>query len=208
MEPLSEWEERVEKWLDENLNPYGEAKMVWVDLETTGLSEDDDKMIEIGVLITDGRCNVLPMGKFQAVVAPPEGIDWSKVAPIPAKMHEESGLREYLLNGDVRTVDWAEKELLAFFEYHFGPDMAALRLPVSGSSVHFDKKWIEKRMPRVSALFSHRIIDASSFHESAKASDEPLVDDAGVWESIGQHRVIPDLIDSIEMYRFYKGWSK
>jgi oligoribonuclease len=34
-------------------------KFVWIDLETTGLSFKKDKVIEIGVLITDTQLNIL-----------------------------------------------------------------------------------------------------------------------------------------------------
>ena len=38
--------------------------LIWVDMEMTGLDPDNDKIIEVAVVVTDMQLNVLPKVRF------------------------------------------------------------------------------------------------------------------------------------------------
>lgn len=199
--------ERVARWLGENQQPFKSPKMAWGDIETTGLDLESDMMIEIGIVITDENGFVVPNGVYESVIYQPSPIDWDSLPPVVSNMHKRSNLTIDLESSDetVHSSGMVEDEIVHFLKGHFGPDMAALRLPLSGSTISFDKAWIARRMPKVAALFGHRHIDVSTLMEIRKAKGLPLqYEDADhSWEPMQAHRVIPDIIDSIESYRYY-----
>src|SRR5699024_10725211 len=71
---------------------YSENNLIWIDLEMTGLSPEDDRIIEIATLVTDHKLNILAEGPVLAVTQSEEllaGMDeWN------TKQHGESGLVE------------------------------------------------------------------------------------------------------------------
>ena len=76
------------------------------------------------------------------------------------------------------------------------------KIPYTGSSAHFDMKWVTYHMPNLSKMFGYRTIDASSFREWVKVRDRKMYDE--IMKEItplSQHRVMPDILDSIELFR-------
>ena len=62
-------------------------RMVWIDLEMTGLDIERESIIEIATVITDSQLNIIAQGPNLAVTVPEEllaGMDeWNTTHPSP-----------------------------------------------------------------------------------------------------------------------------
>jgi oligoribonuclease len=171
------------------------ARIVWADLEMTGLDPDRERIIEIAVLITDGELNVLAEGPNLVVHQPDAllaGMDaWN------TKHHGASGLTDRVRESAV-TEAQAEAEVMTFLEEHCDPRTA----PLAGNSIHQDRRFIALYMPRVDAFLHYRMVDVSTVKELTQRwypeaySKRPA--------KRGNHRAIDDILESIEELRYYR----
>ena len=183
-------------------------EMAWIDLETTGLTVND-KIIEAGLVLTD-RWGREHSWWSSLVVSAGTKARLQNLIPIVREMHEKSGLLDDIswvldetgeLNSPVaiRNVEMAALSWLKSFGVPSGV------LPLSGSSVHFDHKWLDQEMPILSGWFTHRNIDVSTVRGLCKMHNRPVYD-ARMKEIDGvevTHRVIDDIRMSIDEYQFY-----
>lgn len=174
--------------------------MFWIDLETTGLEPPTNEVLEIGAIVTDqwGRIE----DQFETTVRhDPKMYNWNMSTEVIVKtMHAESGLFAEVINGGGGKVPQTAWRNLAEFLADNGLD----RHPMCGSSVQFDRAFMEEYAPQeLVDMFHYRNIDISSFRESLKLVNPPLAarmeDECKPAE---KHRVIPDLLDSINLYRW------
>ena len=116
-------------------------RMVWMDLEMTGLDLSSESIIEIATVITDGQLNVLATGPNLAIAVPQELLDgmdeWN------TSHHTSSGLVERVRQQGV-SIKEAEERTLQFLQ-EWVPEGHA---PLCGNSVWNDKKFMEKQMPK------------------------------------------------------------
>ncbi|KAM8927717.1 oligoribonuclease, mitochondrial [Pelodytes ibericus] len=133
-------------------------RMVWVDLEMTGLDIEKDEIIEMACLITDADLNIICEGPNVIIHQPEELLvgmsDWCK------EHHGKSGLTQAVRESQV-TLQQAEYEFLAFIRQHTPPWLC----PLAGNSVHADKKFLDKYMPQFMNHLHYRIIDVSTVKE-------------------------------------------
>ena len=167
------------------------SRILWVDLETTGLDTSDCRILEVAAIVTDGRLNEL--GLYQGIIHRPEPElrsmnQWCK------ETHLKSGLIEEVRYSH-KSEGEVEKEFKEFIEQYFGNEKAIL----AGSSVHFDKKFLDAQMPTVSKKLHYRIIDVSSFKETFRILYNYKQD----FSKPAKHRALSDLRGSIEEYRCY-----
>ncbi|GFZ43836.1 Oligoribonuclease, mitochondrial [Saitozyma sp. JCM 24511] len=137
---------------------YDDGPLVWVDCEMTGL-EDTDVIIEIAVIITNGRLEPVDEGIDYVIRTEKSVLDamgeWCTV------QHGKSGLTDACLSSphtrqDVvaRVQEYVEKWV---------PEKGAGVL--AGSSVHADARWLRREMPDLMRHLSYRIVDVSSIKE-------------------------------------------
>ena len=76
-----------------------------------------------------------------------------------------------------------------------------MMVPLTGSSVHFDKGWLDIHMPNLAKWFSYRTIDASGMREYGRVVAPELIEkiDAEV-KPRKEHRPIPDIMDSVDLF--------
>ena len=136
--------------------PAKANKLLWMDMEMTGLDEKRDHILEVAAIVTDFDLNVLD--EYHAVVRASEDIlalmdDWC------VKTHGKSGLTEASKAGTL--LETVEEELMALTHKHFPESRAVL----CGNSVGQDRRFIDAYMKKFSSLLHYRIIDVSSFKE-------------------------------------------
>jgi len=165
-------------------------KLLWIDLETTGLDVNYCLILEVGMIVTDTNLNILD--SFSAVIHRTQ-YDMNHMNDWCRKTHAESGLlTEVRLSG--LSQGEVEQQAMQFITKHFGDEK-----PVAfGSSVHFDKKFIEKHMPSLNRKFHYRIVDVSSFKETLK-----ILFNYEVPMSSAKHRALDDIKGSINEYSKY-----
>lgn len=170
-------------------------RIVWVDLEMTGLDIEKDRIIEIACVITDGDLNVIAEGPNLAINQPKavmeEMNEWCK------ETHGNSGLTRRVLESSV-SIDDAEKFMLEFLYQHTNKKTC----PLAGNSVHVDKKFLEKFMPDFMSHLHYRIIDVSTVKELCHRWYPD--DYANAPKKKGLHKALDDIRESIDELKFYR----
>ncbi|ORY96990.1 ribonuclease H-like domain-containing protein, partial [Lobosporangium transversale] len=169
--------------------------LVWIDCETTGLT-DTDKLLEIAVIITDDNLNIVAEGPNLIINQPKEIM--SRMDKWCTEQHEKSGLTAAVLTSEISTEE-ACNQVLQFIKQHIPQPRRGI---LAGSSVHFDKKFLEREMTPVVNHLHYRIIDVSTIKELSKrwfpGEYKKLP------EKVGTHRALKDIKDSIRELQFYR----
>lgn len=168
--------------------------LVWMDLEMTGLDPEKEGIIEIATLVTDGDLQVIAEGPHLVIHqerALLEGMDaWNR------KQHKKSGLLEEVKRSRM-TAQKAERRTLTFLrKYCF-----AGKSPLCGNSVHHDRRFLIRWMPRLHAFLHYRHVDVSTLKALVRR-----------WYPMGKpfpkpresHRALTDILSSIGELRFYR----
>jgi len=170
-----------------------EQRLVWIDLEMTGLDIEKESIIEIATIITDGELNIIAHGPNVAITVEEsliEGMDeWNTTH------HFESGLVERIREQGVSLAD-AEKMTLDFLKEWVDPNTA----PLCGNSVWNDRRFLEKEMPNVAEYLHYRMIDVSTVKELARRW-YPEVDK---YPKKGAHLALDDIIESVEELDYFR----
>ena len=168
--------------------------LIWIDLEMTGLDTQNDVIIEIATIVTDGELNILAEGPILAIHQADEvlaGMDeWN------TRQHGQSGLTERVRNSQVSEAE-AERQTIEFLS-EFVP---ANTSPMCGNSICQDRRFMARCMPALEEYFHYRNLDVSTLKELAKrwapeAAKGPV--------KKGSHLAMDDIKDSIEELRHYR----
>ncbi len=172
------------------------SRLVWIDLETTGLHPDRDVILEIATIVTDKDLCVIATGPCLAVHQPSEVLD--AMDPWGKKQHEQSGLLEEVRKSTLSTSD-AEAQTLGFLHEHCAPQAN----PLCGNSICFDRRFLIQHMPKVDAYLNYRHVDVSSIKELV-ARWYPLLSRSMSNEKVSAHRALQDIQESIIELQTYR----
>lgn len=178
---------------EESTAKTGSGKLVWMDLEMTGLEPDRDTIIEMATLITDGELNVIAEGPEIVIHQDAklfDGMDdWNR------EHHTKSGLWAKVVASEISLAQ-AEQETLAFLKQHLGPREA----PLAGNSVWQDRRFLARYMRQLEGFLHYRLVDVSTVKELA-----------GRWypklrytKRKGAHRALDDIRESLDEMKFYR----
>jgi oligoribonuclease len=171
------------------------ANKLFVDIETTGLNPNTGVILEVGMVVTDEKLNVVD--KISKVIQ--NGKDLSPLMDDHVtKMHTSSGLLNEIDEMDEVNIRRAELELMLFVNKHFGDH----KPEIHGNTVHFDKKWIDWHMPALGEHFNYRIVDVSSLKIMIR-DFAPSMTYPNIKGKKPAHRAIEDITESIAEYNFY-----
>ena len=169
-------------------------RLVWIDLEITGLDTQQDGILEIATVVTDARLNVLAEGPDLAIAHPLATLeamdDWNR------NQHRHSGLWQRVLDSDV-TLGQAEARTIAFLQ-EWVPAGAS---PMSGNSICQDRRFLHRLMPRLEQYFHYRNLDVSTLKELARRWAPEVLE--GVRKQ-SAHTALSDVHDSIGELRHYR----
>lgn len=175
-------------------NEPRKQRLVWIDLEMTGLDPNRERIIEIATLVTDNDLNLVAEGPVIAVHQPDELLDamddWNR------KTHGESGLVARVKASRVDTAE-AERRTLEFLREHVEPGTS----PMCGNSVHQDRRFMEREMPELLAFFHYRNLDVSTLKELAKRWNPGAL--AG-FSKRNVHLALDDIRESIDELAHYR----
>jgi len=170
-------------------------KLVWMDLEMTGLDSERDVIIEIAAIVTDLDLNIIEESPEIAIRRPPELFqtmdDWNK------EHHTKSGLWDRVIKSEVSEAE-AEKHIIAFISKHVGSKES----PLCGNSVWQDRRFIAKYMRKLDDYLHYRLIDVSTLKELARRWNPSAFNSAPKKKET--HRALQDIRDSIDEMKYYR----
>ena len=169
-------------------------RLVWIDLEMTGLGTGRDSILEIATVVTDADLEVLAEGPELAIAHPLERLeamdDWNR------RQHGGSGLWRRVLEEGVTMAD-AEARTLAFLRQWVGANES----PMCGNSICQDRRFLHRCMPELERYFHYRKLDVSTIKELARRWAPEVL--AGIRKQAA-HTALSDVHDSIAELRHYR----
>lgn len=176
--------------------PAKDNRIVWVDLEMTGLDPARHVIVEVATLVTDAELNIIDEGVDLVVHA--TDAELAEMDDFVTQMHSDNGLLDDIKASTVSLPE-AEDAVLALVEKHCDPAHPA---PLAGNSIATDRTFIRAQMPRLDAALHYRMIDVSTVKELARRwfpkayYNQP--------EKGMAHRALADIVESIRELDYYR----
>ncbi|MCP1288839.1 MULTISPECIES: oligoribonuclease [Chromobacterium] len=171
-----------------------QMNLIWLDMEMTGLNPETDRIIEVAMIVTDSQLNVVAESPVLVIHQPDEVLDgmddWNK------NTHGKSGLIEKVKASTLGEAE-AEQILLDFMALHVPPRIT----PMCGNTIHQDRRFMVRWMPKLEEYFHYRNLDVSTLKELCKRWKPEVA--RGVVKR-GKHEALADILESIEELRYYR----
>jgi oligoribonuclease len=168
--------------------------LVWLDMEMTGLDPEKEGIIELAMIVTDGNLNVLAESPSWVVHQPDSLLDamdnWNKGT------HGKSGLIDKVKASTMNEAA-VEAEALAFL----APWVPVRTSPLCGNSVHQDRRFMVKGMPKLEEFFHYRNLDVSTLKELARRWRPEVVKS---FQKRSAHTALADIQESIDELKHYR----
>ena len=170
------------------------TRLIWLDMEMTGLSPDTDRIIEVAVVITDAHLNtvaespVLVVHQSDAVL---DGMDaWNKGT------HGKSGLIDKVRASELNEAA-VEKKMISFIKKY----VPAKASPLCGNSICQDRRFLARHMPKLEAFFHYRNLDVSALKELVRRWKPEI---AAGFTKQNKHEALADIYESIDELKYYR----
>lgn len=167
--------------------------LIWLDLEMTGLSPEEDRILEIATIVTDAHLKIVALGPDLIVHQSP-----ARLAGMDEWNQDHHGASGLIKESEESTIDeaQAEAETLAFLRQHTAEGMS----PMCGSSICQDRRFLARWMPELERYFHYRNLDVSTVKELVNRWMPEVRPDA----KLSQHRALSDIRDSIDELAHYR----
>ena len=169
-------------------------RLIWIDLEMTGLDTDHDSIIEIATIVTDSELNELAKGPVLAITQELKVLEnmdaWN------TRHHQESGLWDRVLDDAVSMVE-AESRTLEFLDQWLKPGLS----PMCGNSICQDRRFLHRLMPDLEQFFHYRNLDVSTLKELVRLWKPEI---AAGFHKTARHQALSDIRESVEELRYYR----
>ena len=174
--------------------PQDASRLIWIDMEMTGLKPDTDRIIEVALVVTDGDLNTVAEAPVWVVRQSDDvlaGMDsWNQGT------HGRSGLIDKV-KASTRDEAAVEAEALAFLAEH----VPAKASPMCGNSICQDRRFLARWMPTLEDYFHYRHLDVSTLKELVRRWKPDLM--KGIPKE-GKHEALADVYESIAELKYYR----
>ena len=171
-----------------------DTRLVWIDLEMTGLDPATDSIIEVATLVTDQELNVLAEGPEIAIGHPLERLeamdDWNR------STHRKSGLWDRILASQTSLAQ-AESRTIEFLTEW----VPTGKSPICGNSICQDRRFLARLMPELERYFHYRNLDVSTLKELASRWSPELLTG---FSKTGAHTAMADIRESVKELVYYR----
>lgn len=171
------------------------TKLLWVDLEMTGLDPKEDVILEVAAEITD--FNFKTLASYEACLKQPKDV-------VVERMRQNIWWADFPENRDSfiqkldegKSPEQVEQELVALINEQFVNEPAIL----AGNSIHNDRNFIKKWWPTLDLKLHYRMLDVSALKIIMQGK-------YGVpFEKKEVHRAFDDIQASIAELQYYLEW--
>ena len=183
--------------MDKKIANTRQDKILWIDLEMTGLDPIEDRILEIAAIVTDWKFNELATYEAAVKVGPRLVEKRMFKGPSAAFYDAHSANRAELVKQNLehgRSGRTIENELLAFLDEHFPGDTAVL---LAGNSIHMDRRFIINEWPHFDARLHYRMLDVSAWKVVFEGKFKTR------FAKPNAHRALSDIRGSIEELKYY-----
>jgi len=174
--------------------PQDPNRLIWIDLEMTGLRPQIDHIIEMALIVTDGDLNTIAEAPVWVIHQSDAVLDlmdsWNR------STHGRSGLIDRIRASTLDEAT-AEAAALAFLREHVPPNVS----PMCGNSICQDRRFLVRWMPELETYFHYRHVDVSTLKELARRWKPDLM--KGVPKE-GKHEALADVRESIAELKYYR----
>ena len=177
------------------------AKLLWIDLEMTGLDPEKDRILEVAAIATDWN--------LEPIATKDGGAELTAVVKVPAALIKKRMTGEFweknavsrdalvAQNASGLSVTEVERQLLNFMDKYFGKEII-----LAGNSIHQDRKFIDREWPEVAKRLHYRMLDVSAwkvYFEGARGKK---------FVKKEAHRALDDIQGSMEELKWYLSFLK
>jgi oligoribonuclease len=173
-----------------------EDRLVWIDLEMTGLDTERHVIVEIACLVTDSELNIVDDGVDIVVHQDADAL--AGMDAFVRKMHTKS---ELLPQIEASTVDLATAGARVL-EYIKGHVPSAGQAPLCGNSIGVDRRFLDRGLPEIDQYLHYRSIDVSSFKELCRRWYPEVYRNRPSKKET--HRALDDIRESVSELRYYR----
>lgn len=171
-----------------------ENRLVWMDLEMTGLDPERCTIVEIATLVTEEDLSLVAEGP--CLVIHQDEAALAVMDPVVLEMHTRSGLLDRIRRSNV-SLEEAERATLEFILAHCDAKTA----PLCGNSIWKDRHFLERHMKSVAEAVHYRLIDVSTLKELVRRWYPPEFRAPRKKEA---HRALDDIRESIDELKWYR----
>lgn len=171
------------------------AKLLWIDLEMTGLDPEKDRILELAAIATGW--DLEPIAEMTAVVRVPDSLMEERMVGEFWEKNSESCDALKAQNTTGKSTSEVEQQLLAFIDQYFGQEII-----LAGNSIYQDRKFIDREWPEAAKRLHYRMLDVSAwkvYFEGAKGKK---------FIKREAHRALDDIQGSIEELKWYLSFMK
>jgi oligoribonuclease len=170
-------------------------KLVWIDLEMTGLEVEQHVIVEIACIVTNSELETVDKGIDVVIRPEPGALD--RMDDFVRNMHTKSGLLPEI---EASTIDLATagKAALDYVRGHV-PERTA---PVCGNSIGVDRRFLDHYLPELDQYLHYRSVDVSSIKELCRRWYPAIYKKRPAKNET--HRALDDILESIEELRYYR----
>jgi oligoribonuclease len=174
--------------------PQDPNRLIWIDLEMTGLKPDADRILEMAIVVTDHALDTVAQSPVFVVHQADAVLDamdaWNQGT------HARTGLI-----GRVRASVATEAEVEAQALDFLREQVPAKTSPMCGNSICQDRRFLARYMPALEDWFHYRNLDVSTLKELARRWKPEVV--KGIPKE-GRHEALADVHESIAELRYYR----
>ncbi len=170
------------------------AKILWVDLEMTGLDANNDLILEVAAIATDW--DFKEIATYEGIVKNEDmtleerltanSVFWD------ANPESKKGLLAQNVHG--KELSEVEDELLKFIDEHFDDEKPVL---LGGNSIHMDRRFVVSQWPRLDARLHYRMLDVSAWKVVFEGKYRKK------FAKPEEHRALGDIRGSIMELKYY-----
>ncbi|HEY4398411.1 MAG TPA: oligoribonuclease [Acidimicrobiia bacterium] len=171
-------------------------RLVWIDLEMTGLDVERNRIVELAVIVTDAQLEVLADGLDLVVHQPPEVL--AEMDDFVRKMHTKSGLLPQIESSSLG-LDAAGAQAIEYIR-QFVPEAGTA--PLCGNSIGVDRRFLDRYLPELDHYLHYRSIDVSSIKELCRRWYPAVYQKRP--SKAETHRALDDIRESVTELRYYR----